>query len=127
MEPTSKLKILSFRNCELHCCHLDGYKKQREAFLERLTEIEGFFAEKPSAARFRIWYNVDETLMDNVLIDEIAASVIRIKSHIIKIAFIGLGRMQQWRLTKMLKSETGCQPFLHAYFTDAEKAKEWLV
>ncbi len=127
MEWTDELKVLSFRNCDLHCCHLDGYKKQRESFVARLKYIENYFAEKPQNAKFRIWYNVDETFVDKVLIEEIAASVIRIKSRIVKIAFIGLGPWQQWKLSKILKALTGDSSFPYTYFSDAEKAKEWLI
>lgn len=127
MEPTSKMKILSFRNCELHCCHLDGYQKEREAFLKRLIAVEKYFAEKPDTARFRIWYNVDETSLDTVLMDEIAASILRIQGHIVMIAFIGLGRIQQWRFSTKLQSKKGCPLFPYEYFADAEKAKEWLI
>ncbi|MOA21428.1 hypothetical protein D3C78_1419190 [compost metagenome] len=64
MESPSQMKILSFKNCELHCCHLDEYKKQREAFLKRLFDIEKYFMEKPDTSRFRIWYNIDETSLE---------------------------------------------------------------
>ncbi len=125
MGPADAIKILSFRNCELHCCHLDGYKKQREAFLKRLTDIEKFFIEKPAANKFRIWYNVDETSLDEALIAQVAASIARMQGHIVKIALIGVGRMGRWRLTKKLK--TSRLPVPYAYFSDAERAKEWLV
>lgn len=97
MKLTSQMKILSFRNCELHCCHLDGYQKESQAFLKRLFAVEKYLAEKPDTARFRIWYNVDETSLDTVLMDEIVASILRIQGYIVKIAFIGLGRIQRWR------------------------------
>jgi hypothetical protein len=127
MEPTCKIKILTFRNCELHCCHLDGYNGQRDVFLKRLNEIENFFMEKPDTSRFRIWYNVDDTLLDNDLINEIVMSVFRIQNHIVKIAFIGLKRLQQWHLARMLKSDKAYSSVPFACFADAEKAKEWLI
>lgn len=127
MESKNQIKILSFHNCELYCCHLDGYKGEREVFRQRLISIENTFMEKPATARFRIWYNVDGTMLDSILIREITASVVRMQSHIIKIAFIGLGFMQWWHLNRILKSETGNQSLFYAHFADAEKAKEWLV
>lgn len=127
MELPGAIKVLSFRNCELYCCHLDGYKSQREAFLKRLKEIEQYFANKPPENRYRIWFNVDETTLDDLLINEIVSSVIRIQGHIVKIAFIGLSRMKQWKLERKLKSATRHNPLPHSYFYDAEKAKEWLV
>jgi hypothetical protein len=127
MEWTEQLKVLSFRNCDLHCCHLDGFKNQREAFLIRLAEIEHYFLGKPSHSMFRIWYNLDETLLDSVLLEQIASSVIRFKSHIVKIAFIGLNHSQQWKLSKNLKADKDTLVFPYVYFSDAEKAKEWLI
>lgn len=141
MEPITAIKILSFKNCELHCCHLDGYKSQREAFLKRLSDIEQYFASKPPDNRYRIWFNVDETTLDDLLLDEIAASIIRILGHIVKIAFIGLGRINKYKLDIKLSKATNelsnvtykfgtlatLELLPRSYFSDAEKAKEWLV
>ena len=127
MEWTNQLKVLSFRNCELHCCHLDGYKNHRDAFLIRLTEIENYFSGKPSGFMFRIWYNLDENILDSVLLEQIASSVIQFNSHIMKIAFIGLNHAQQKKLSKKLKEKTDNAAFPYAYFSDAEKAKKWLI
>lgn len=127
MDPTNAIKVLSFRNCELHCCHLDGYKEQSEAFLKRLSDIEQYFLSKPDTSRFRLWYNIDETTLDKVLIDEVAASISRMQKHIIKVVFIGLSKFQQVQMERKLKAYEDARYLPHAYYRDAEKAKEWLI
>lgn len=127
MEPKNPIIILSFQNCELHCCHLDGYHEQRGSFLKRLSDIEAYFTGKPATSKYRIWYNVDETWLDQAAIAEIAESVTRMQQHIVKIAFIGMGRIQQWALKRKLNSITGQPSFPYSFFADAERAKEWLI
>ena len=46
--------VLSFNNCELHGCHLDGYKNNTEALLNRLALIDEFFEGKSKVRRYRI-------------------------------------------------------------------------
>ena len=95
--------------------------------MKRLTNVENFFISKPTTCKYKIWYNVDETILDEILIAEIAASVVRMQNHITKIAFIGMGYFQKKKFARKLKLEVDYSPFPYSYFSDAEKAKEWLV
>lgn len=119
--------ILSYRNCELYCCHLDGYQTNTEALLHRLAEIETVFLSRPHGAKFRIWYNLDENRLDRQTMQLIAESLLRIQSHIYKIALIGLRRFAAWKFDHIVSDLLGEAVLCKAYFTDAEIAKGWLI
>lgn len=119
--------LLNYRNGELHCCHLDDFGDQPGAFLQRLQEVEQFFLQKPPGSRFRIWYNLDQTALGPGLMDQVAASVLRIQTHIVKIAFIGPKGLRRWKLGRRLRAGMKARPFPYAFFGDAEEAKAWLV
>jgi hypothetical protein len=127
VESKTPILIISYRNCEIYCCHLDGYKTNREALLDRLSKIEAFFLSKPSHIRFRIWYNVDENSLDKQTMRLIIESISRFREHTYKIAFIGLEGFTKWRFHNILQQIPGNRCITKAYFTDAELAKEWLV
>ena len=116
--------VLSFNNCELHGCHLDGYKDNTEALLKRLALIDEFFEGKSKVSRYRIWLNVDYSLLSDATIERIVRSIMRIEDNIIKIAVIGAGNRKS-RFEKTLKKFGFCKPY--CFFSDAEAAKEWLV
>lgn len=69
VESKTPVIILSHHNCEIHCCHLDGYKTNTSAMLNRLSEIEAIFTAKPIHAQFRIWYNLDENILDRPVME----------------------------------------------------------
>jgi len=116
--------VFSFNNCELHGCHLDGYKDNSEALLNRLALIDKYFESKSKVRRFRIWLNVDDSFLSGAMIERIVQSIVRLEDNIIKIAIIGAGNNKR-KLEKLLKKSGFIKP--SCYFSDAEAAKEWLV
>lgn len=116
--------VLSFNNCELHCCSLDGYRNNSEALLSRLELIDDYFGSKPKVNKYRLWYNIDESILTVDIMESIAKSLFAMKGSIIKIAFIGVGRNKRL-FDKILRRAAFDKPV--RYFSDAEIAKEWLV
>jgi len=123
-ESKTPVLMLSYDNCEICCCHLDGYKDNREAFCRRLEQIDTFFDGGGHVSRYRVWLNIDDSNLTEDLIEKVAESVVRIKERIVKIAIVGAGKYKN-RLNRLLKRNSFDKPL--AYFSDAENAKEWLV
>lgn len=117
--------VLSFNNCELHCCHLDGYKGNNEALLDRLLLIGDYFSNNPKGRRYRIWYNVDDSNLTNDTIEKIAKGISDIGENIIKLAFIGMNNRCKIYFNRLLAKSSFDKPIQH--FKDAELAKNWLV
>lgn len=127
IESKTPIVILSFHNCEIYCCHLDGYKTNTEALLNRLSLIEAVFLSKPVHARFRVWYNMDENHLDKRTMELISKSISEFRGHIYKIAFIGLYGFAKCKFDNILERTLEQQTVSKAYFKDAELAKGWLV
>jgi len=123
-ESKTPVLMLSYDNCEICCCHLDGYKDNREAFCRRLEQINAFFDGGGQVSRYRVWLNIDDSVLTEDLIEKVAESVIRTKEKIVKIAFVGAGKHKK-RFIRLFKKTDFDKPL--AYFSDAENAKEWLV
>ena len=119
--------IISHLNCELVCCHLDGYRGNREALLGRLHEIEAAFASKPVSAVHRVWYNLDDNQLDSPALEAVTRSVAGMRLHIHMIAFVGLRGLTRRRFDKLLERALSGNALPRAYFSDAEQAKTWLV
>lgn len=115
--------VISFRNGEIHCCHLDGYRDQTEAAMQRLSKIEASFS---ACRKYRIWFNVDDTTLTPSLMAQIAQCVARLKGSVVKIAFVGAGRKKD-AFDKQLNKALQGTVLPKAYFEDAEQAKEWLL
>ena len=123
--PVSKYPVLviSFNNCEIHACHLDGFKNDWEALANRLKAIDEFFIKAPKNCGHRIWYNVGDSVLSDEVIADITGSLLKIEDRIVKIAFIGVKRKR--RLNKSIRQALPNKPV--SYFADAEAAKEWLI
>lgn len=121
------IKTLSFQNCELYICHADGYKTNTRALLNRISEIEVIFLSKPSHAKFRVWYNLDENNLNKQMLQLIAESILRFQLHIHKIAFIGLRTTEIWLIENTLKQFLKETSLCRKYFSDADVAKGWLI
>lgn len=127
VESKTPIVIPSYRNCEIYCCHLDGYKIYTKALLHRLAEIEEAFLSKPNTAKFRVWYNMDENSLDRKTMQFITESILRFQTHIYKIAFIGLHGFTKWKFDHILTQTFDGTALCKRYFTDAEVAKGWLI
>lgn len=127
VESKTPILILSYHNCEIYCCHLDGYRRNTSALLNRLSKIELEFLSKPAHAQFRVWYNVAENKLNNSTMKMIAESICRYQGHIYKIVFIGLHGITKWKFNYILERELKKMAISKAYFSDAELAKGWLV
>ena len=116
--------VLSFNYSDLHCCALDGYKGNNEALLNRLKQIDDYFASKSKVSTYKLWFNIDDNVLTDDIIENIAISLYKINDNIFKLAVIGAGKKKR-RFDKALRKTTFNKPI--AYFSDAESAKEWLV
>lgn len=96
VESKTPILIVSYHDCDLCCCHLDGYRAHTDALLHRLSDIEAILVSKPAHARFRLWYNMDDTCFDKPALKSVAESLSRYRNHICQdclYRFAGLDQM----------------------------------
>lgn len=109
---------------EIHGCQLDGYRKNDDAFLNRLAEIEQYLSHKNGT--LRLWINLDSTKLTKPLMFELVQSLFRCREHIYKASIIGIGTKKR-AFQKNITMVFGENPIAIKYYEDGELAKSWLV
>lgn len=113
--------VLPFRGGEIWFEHLDGMYQYTELVLQKLKQDGEKFLlpSKPGL----IGFVMDETVIDQRVIDEIADMLCSGQKRYMRVAFIGTNREIKKSLKKALKTSE----FMFHFFDDLEAAKEWLV
>ncbi len=91
-----------------------------DKFLKDLEVIR-----RPSAPAF-LAVNLNETLVEKDIAELIAGGLQQIERRILKVAFVGLDRDGRKLMKNALLKDKEAK-FVHHFFDDYEKAKEWLI
>ncbi|MGN1445829.1 MAG: hypothetical protein ACI4WV_05985 [Eubacteriales bacterium] len=110
-----------FAGGEIWFEHLDGMYQYTELAIEKLRMDSPVFHRPSSPAH--IAFVLDETVVTDELIRQIADELIHTDKHFLRIAMIGADKKAQRKLKKAL-SEGG---FAMSFFEGIDPAKEWLV
>ena len=112
---------LPFAGGEIWVEHLDGLFGFADAALEKLEADRPAFLRpsSPSLAAFVL----DQTEVTEALARGIAQALSEPKKRWMRVAFIGADRRTRAELVRLL----GDRSFAEEFFSDFEKAKEWLV
>lgn len=110
---------LYYNGGEIWCEHLDSMCRERQLVIQKFDqdlEIIG----KPSTSSY-VAINLDETEVDEEMVDHILNSLRELKKPLRKVAFVGLSsKMKRYLKSKDLSFEYKC-------IDDFEKAKQWLI
>lgn len=113
--------ILPFSGGEIWFEHLDGIYQFTDLAIEKLkTDIPKF--QRPSSPSL-IGFVLNETIINDKLIECISNSLTDTNKKFMRVAFIGSDKKTKKSLLKSLSGKG----FALNFFYDFEKAKEWLV
>lgn len=101
--------------------HLDGIYDKTNLAVEKL-ENDYLEFKRPSLPSL-IAFNIDETVVDDILISSISDKLMNGQKRFTRVAFIGAEKNVERKLKKTL---FGAE-FALKFTDDFEKAKEWLV
>lgn len=114
---------LAFSGGEIWGEELDGLNVYTDIVLDKfLKDMETI--RKPSSPGL-IAIHLNETLVEEALAKVIVTELIEAKQSIRKVAFVGLNHNAQKITKSILKKES--PSFAYSFYSDYEKAKEWLV
>ncbi|MGM9681873.1 MAG: hypothetical protein ACI3XR_10270 [Eubacteriales bacterium] len=113
--------LLPFAGGEIWFEHLDGIYQYSELAIEKLRMDSPAFHRPSSSAH--IAFVLDETVITDELIRQIADELLHTTKHFMRIAMIGADKNAQRKLKKVL-SGAG---FALKFFDGIDPAKEWLV
>ncbi|MGN0367672.1 MAG: hypothetical protein ACI4EK_02730 [Wujia sp.] len=114
--------VLPFGGGEIWFEHLDGMYQYTELVLQKLKQDAKIFSlpSKPGL----IGFVLDETVIEQSVLEEIVRILCEGKKQYRKIAFIGAEKKVKRYLKHALSGRANC---MIEFFEDFEKAKEWLV
>lgn len=113
--------ILPFAGGEIWFEHLDGIYQHTDLAIKKLrTDTTAF--RRPSAPGY-ITFVLDETLITDELISEIADALLKSEKRFMRTAFVGADRLSSKKLNKLLQGHG----FAIKFFDGIEPAKEWLM
>ena len=114
---------LPYRGTMIWCEHLDALGDHTQEAVQKLQGDQPAFA-KPSATSLMVVV-ADETLVNQTLCEQLAIALTTGGTHIRKLALVGLSFGEHRRFRHAMQACAASYPI--SYFTDLEKAKEWLV
>lgn len=113
--------ILPFAGGEIWFEHLDGIYQYTELAIQKLHADTAIFR-RPSSPGY-ITFVLNETMITEKLISEIAAALTEPGKQFMRAAFVGADRLSCKKLKKLLHG----QGFAIRFFDGIEPAKEWLL
>jgi hypothetical protein len=113
--------LLPFAGGEIWFEHLDGIYQYTGLAIEKLRADTATFR-RPSAPGY-ITFVLDETMITEELISEIADALIKPGKQFMRVAFVGADRFSCKELKKLLYGHG----FAIQFFDGIEPAKEWLL
>lgn len=116
-----KLFILPFAGGEIWFEHLDGIYQYTELAIQKLRTDTALFR-RPSSTEY-IAFVLDETIITEELISEIADALTKSGKQFMRAAFVGTDGLTRKKLKKLLYGHG----FAIKFFDGIEPAKEWLL
>jgi len=113
--------ILPYAGGEIWFEHLDGMYQYTELVIEKLRADTPIFR-RPSSTGY-ITFVLDETVITEDLISEIADALLKPGKHFMRAAFVGTDSLSYKKLKKLLYGHG----FAIKFFDGIEPAKEWLL
>lgn len=112
---------------ELHPLKYGSYFKDKEKLFAVINAEEDFILKSPGQRNRRIWIDLYETKLDDEVIDVLAAHIKAIRTKIFKLCFVGCSVFDRIRLKRKMIEEHIDIVDQFKFFSDPEKAKQWLV
>jgi hypothetical protein len=110
---------LNYNGGQIWCEHLDGMGDCEDKVITKFAGDTDSFS-KPSVSSYMI-INLDKTVITHRIADTIVTTIIDADKAIRKIAFVGVNK-RWYRSFSDLKRKG----IVFTFFSDYEKAKEWL-
>lgn len=112
-----------YKGGEIHCLKYGSKYKNEEMLFELMKQEEEFIFKTNS--KLKIWVDLYKTSVTSRVLQELVNNINNLKGHIDKISYVGLSRINVWRLKRRVK-ELGIKQKI-SFYSDPEDAKTWLI
>lgn len=125
--PSGSICPYYYMGGELHPLKYGSYFKDKEKLFAVIKAEEDFILNSAGQKNRRIWVDLYETKLDDEVIDALAVHIKAIKAKIFKLCFVGCSVFDRTRLKRKMVEEHIDIVNQLRFFSDPEKAKQWLV
>jgi len=125
--PSGSLCPYYFMDGELHPLHYGSYFDNKNKLFETIKAEEGFILKSSGFYNRRIWIDFYETTLDNEVIDFFVNHIKVIRHKVLKLCLVGCSFSEKQKIKSKMKKEKMDLFSKTQYFSDPEKAKQWLV
>ncbi len=123
--PGGSIMPYPYKGGEIYGVHFGSFHDDEAGLLDLMRAEEEFMAR--SHREFPFWIDFYETRLTDRVLVELARSLERLGSRIVKLAVVGCSARDQRRLRRLAKKAgVEIRPPLR-FFSDPEVAKTWLV
>ena len=120
----SVVKVISFNNVDLYYAELDSIQEDSD-FSGRLEETLATLGRL--VHREKLLVHLEDTPLSAGRMSRIIEAVLKIKSRVSKIAFVGIHGLTRWNFSRMLRRDKGMKEMHWKIINDYQLAKEWIV
>lgn len=125
ISPGGSIYPYYFKGGQLFGLHYGSFFEDEAGLLARMKAEEEFM-NRPNRL-FPLWVDFYQTKLTDSILLELLQSVIRLRSHIIKLAIVGCSPWDHWRLFWLARVNGLSLSMPLYFFDDPEAAKTWLV
>jgi hypothetical protein len=114
-----------YKGGEIFGLHYGSFFDDEESLLARMEAEEAFIAN--THRQFPLWIDFYETKLTDRILVEFSRSMLRVRSHISRLAIVGCSWLDKRRLLRLGRKSGVELPMPVKFFSDPEVAKTWLV
>jgi len=125
--PSGSLCPYYYMGGELHPLKYGGFFKDKAKLFATIQAEQEFILKSSGQNNRTIWIDLYETNLDEEVIDALAEHIKAISHKIFKICLVGCSWSKEQRIKKVFKKHNVDIVTQIMFFSDPEKAKQWLI
>ena len=125
--PSGSLCPYYYKGGELHPLKYGSYFADKNKLFAVMKAEEAFILKSSGQRNRRIWIDLYETELDEEVMDALVSHIRAIRHKIFKLCFAGCSLWDQRRIKRKITLYDAEFAAQIRFFSDPEKAKQWLV
>ena len=125
--PSGSICPYYYMGGELHPLKYGSYSTDKDKLFDVMKAEEEFILKSPGQNNRRIWIDLYETKLDYEVISALVLHIKTIRHKIFKLCFVGCTFFDRSKIRKQIGENHIDIAEQIKFFSDPEKAKQWLV
>lgn len=125
--PSGSLCPYYYMGGELHPLKYGSYFNNKDKLFAVIKAEEKYILKSAGKNNRRIWIDLYETTLDREVVNSLVLHIRNISSKICKLCFVGCSFMDRYKIKKKMRENKMDIIGKIKFFSDPEKAKQWLI